>query len=355
VLKSVGIVPILLEYLANPLHLYCASALIGNDERQLCLELLQPPAAGTNTHASSSRSGHTAKKPSMSSKGGESESESEEDEEDEELQETCSSEGEAESDETIRAKSEAAPAAELNAHTSKDDEVRRILYALSRRMLKLTFHFLVGNAGNQDAFRRDNGLRRLYAMLNDVALRGPILRVVAIIAIGSSSSTPSAGATIKSETGGGTGSEDVGGAIIRDIISVLQSSGGTSALSKEVRIRVVVCVQCVPCVSCVSCVCVCVCSKTSNYKRPRCYVSTDSVDAERHSRGSVLHVPPQRQAQGKVTAPTTCACGVMHVVSSTVCASYLTNSHAHSGRLPHQWRLHLGHFGHERNWEVHRH
>ncbi|ELR13959.1 Beige/BEACH domain containing protein [Acanthamoeba castellanii str. Neff] len=104
-------------------------------------------------------------------------------------------------------------------------------------MLKLTFHFLVGNAGNQDAFRRDNGLRRLYAMLNDVALRGPILRVVAIIAIGSSSSTPSAGATIKSETGGGTGSEDVGGAIIRDIISVLQSSGGTSALSKEDAFR----------------------------------------------------------------------------------------------------------------------
>ncbi len=238
VLKSVGIVPILLEYLANPLHLYCASALIGNDERQLCLELLQPPAAGPSSHASS-RSGHTATKPSMSSKGGESESqsesesESESDEEDEELQETCSSEGEGEEKDS-QAKPEAAPAAELNTHTSKDDQVRRILYALSRRMLKLTFHFLVGNAGNQDAFRRDNGLRRLYAMLNDVALRGPILRVVSIIAIGSSST--SAGATSKSETGGG---EDVGGAIIRDIISVLQSSGGTSALSKDVRISCV--------------------------------------------------------------------------------------------------------------------
>ena len=240
VLKSVGIVPILLEYLANPLHLYCASALIGNDERQLCLELLQPPAAGPSSHASSSRSGHTATKPSMSNKGGESQSESEsesDEEEDEELQETCSSEGEGESeDKDSQAKPEAAPAAELNTHTSKDDQVRRILYALSRRMLKLTFHFLVGNAGNQDAFRRDNGLRRLYAMLNDVALRGPILRVVSIIAIGSSSTAPSAGATSKSETGGG---EDVGGAIIRDIISVLQSSGGTSALSKDVRISCV--------------------------------------------------------------------------------------------------------------------
>lgn len=227
-----GIVSVLITYLNHPLHLDCASALINDEERKLCLELLK------QKDTSKIRPWR------RNSEISEAEEESEADEEDQEYEELLESDALA----TLNSVNPA------ESNSLKDAEVKHILYVLCRRILRLTFHILEANTENQHVFRKEGGLNRLYELLNDVALRGRALRVIATVAIGSPSATQAESTEpsgydnstllrglnvdirINRKFSDSRNCEDIGSSIIRDIVGVLQSSGGTSTINNEVNI-----------------------------------------------------------------------------------------------------------------------
>ncbi len=193
VLRSVGLIPILIEYLVDPMHLYCRPALTTSDERDFALTILRTMKEKKRNHSS-------------------------------------------EESRSREHRSDNNSGTESIAQEVVQKQIKKILYSICVRMLKLMLVFLVDNDTNQKEFRKMDGLRRLYTLLTDNVLRGPALRVIAICAIGAPPPNTNAGLTWSHEPGADKSSDgvDIGSCIIRDVINVLQSSGGTASLSKQV-------------------------------------------------------------------------------------------------------------------------
>jgi hypothetical protein len=210
-LRQVGLVPILVEYLVEPRFFFCASLLNNQDERDLALKILygksrkregQEKGLPSSRRERESRRGHSSRgSPSTTPP------------------EHHNLLHRYEGDQADATLSEAA---------RKAKEVTKILYGISIRMLRLMLEFLVDNIPNQAQFRQAEGLRRLYLLLQDNMLRGHVLRVIAICAIGSAELP-----TDLTDSGEVT-PDGVGGSIIRGILHVLQSSGGTATLDRQI-------------------------------------------------------------------------------------------------------------------------
>jgi len=205
ILRNVGLIPMLSQYLIQPKYLYCAPALKDKKERKRVLKVIK---RGKNELL--------------------------------------------EENEVVSVDELNVPSGKQSLHdklmnlegdTAEEKEINQILYTILIKILELMLVLFQDDVSNQQEFCSCSGLQRLYFLLEDSILRESCLRIMATTAIGDASFSKEKKAFLDTTALNGKKKKKakkernpISEGIVGDIVGVLQSSGGTATLDPDILI-----------------------------------------------------------------------------------------------------------------------